>query len=164
MKKRRSARKIGWRGFTLIEAVVVIVALAVAVPPTLTWMDENVRQRADAVAVTRATALATAVMENVLADVASDSPGLGMAALATPTSWLDAPSSGLRARLSGLTADYTAAGYSYDVQVGALVDSSGAVNASPAENVFRIVTVVVNFPSAMGAGRELRIASMVTEL
>jgi type II secretory pathway pseudopilin PulG len=152
------------RAFTLIEAVVVIVALAVAVPPTLTWMDENVRQRADAVAIGRATVLATTVMENILADTASATAGLGINALASTAVWLDTPVTGLRARIAPVTSTYTAAGYSYDIQVGALVDSTGVVNATPAMNIYRIVTVVVTFPTATGASQSLRVSSMVTQL
>lgn len=148
--RRAGSARARRRGFTLIEAVAVVLVLALVVPPTLGWMQASADRRADSVAAMRATTLATLVIENVIADAASTAPGLGFAALATPTTYLDTPTTGLRARLESLTSGYEAQGMSYSVEVGALVDSTLSVNADAAANLFRVVTVRVTCPSATG--------------
>jgi prepilin-type N-terminal cleavage/methylation domain-containing protein len=49
--------RIARRAFTLIEAVVVIVVLAVSLPPTIMWLDQSTSRQADAASATRATFL-----------------------------------------------------------------------------------------------------------
>src|SRR5262245_62627691 len=73
---RSRARVPRGHAFTLIEAVVIVVILAIAVPVTLVTLDEANQRRADSVNATRATALATCVMEHMLADVASRNASL----------------------------------------------------------------------------------------
>jgi hypothetical protein len=153
-RSRRSA-------FTLIEAVAVVLVLALIVPPTLGWMQGTAARRADAVAAMRATTLATAVVETVMADVASSAPGMGFAALATPATYIDTPVVGLRARLASVTGVYEAQGLTYTVEIGALVNSSLAVDADAALNLFRVVTVRVTAPSATGAPFEIVVPVVV---
>lgn len=152
------------KAFTLIEAVVVIVALAVAIPPTLSWLDQSVRDRADAVNTSRATTLASAVLEHAVADVASTSLGLGFAALADRDAWLDTPGTGFRDRFRAVFEPYDALGFRYDVEVGPLVSSSGSASGDASRDVYRVLTAVVVFPSAGDGPLTLRIATMVTEL
>lgn len=152
------------RAFSLIECVVVIVALAIAVPPALAWMDSSVSSRADSVNTARATAMATAIMENVLADAASTSAGLGFAAFASPTTYVDTATTGLRARINGVTDVYAKLGFTWTLDVGALVNSAGVTSGDSAADIFRVVTVNVSFPSASGGRLTLKISSMVTAL
>lgn len=151
------------RAFSLVETVVVIVALGVAVPPTVMWLDQATDQRTDALMAGRAVTMAGAVMETVLADVASDARGMGFAALAAPATYLDAPTTGLRARLAAPITMYTNAGMTYDVSVGPLSDRNGSTTGPAADRLFRTVTVTVRFPTSRGE-TQVSMAAMVTEL
>lgn len=152
------------RGFSLIEIVIVIVVLAVAVPPSLLMVDDVTRARADSVSTVRATALATGVLEQILADVYGGDPLLGFDALADSNSYLQTPTTGLAARISSMTGLYTTFGVGYSVQIGDLVDSSGAVSGDPANDVFRRVTVTATYQSLHGGTIDLPIGVMVTDL
>lgn len=152
------------RAFSLIECVVVVVALAVAVPPTLAWMDTSVSARADSVNTGRATVMATGIMENILADVASTSPGLGFSALVAPATYVDTPVTGLRDRIASVTGTYEQLDFKWTLDVGPLIASSGATTGDSSQDVFRLLTVNVSFPSASGGRLTLKIASMVTAL
>lgn len=152
------------RAFTLIEAVVVVVVLAVSVPPTVAWLNDAAGRRADAVNSVRAAALATCVLENVLADASSSAAGLGFGAFANPPAYLDTPATGLRARLATQTQGLESIGFTYGVEIGPLVDSTGVVNAAPANNLFRRVRVTVSMPRAEGPPAAVAVEAMVTQL
>lgn len=153
------------RGFTLIEAVIVIVALAIMVPPSIAWLNRAGHDRVDAVNATRATFLATSVLEQVLADAASTGAGLGFAAFADAPAYLDTPATGLRDRLAPVTAPYAAMGMSYSVAIGPLVTQAGAVSGDAAQDVFRVVTVTVNFPASYAASaHSVSMSSMVGDI
>ena len=87
------------RAFTLLEAIIVVLVLALSVPPTVAWLGDSAARRADSVNAVRASALATTVMETILADASSTSPSLGFGAFANSAAYLDTASTGLRARL-----------------------------------------------------------------
>jgi hypothetical protein len=140
------------------------VALGVSIPPTLVWLDESNMRRADSVSATRASALATGVMEHILADVSSEEAGLGFAALDNDAVYLDTAVTGLRARIGAMTGPYAAMGMNYTVTIGPLVNSAGAVSGLPVDDVFRVVTVSVTFSSMQGGTRTVNISSMVAEL
>ncbi|HYE61438.1 MAG TPA: type II secretion system protein [Phycisphaerales bacterium] len=152
------------RGFTLIEAVVVVLALSISLPTTLIWLGEANQRRADSVNTTRATALGTLVMEQVLADVSSKSAGLGFSALANSATYLNTATTGLVARLSSITSLYTGMGINYGVTIGGLVDKSGAATGVTSQDLFRSVTVTVTFTGSDGSARTLSLQSMVTSL
>jgi type II secretory pathway pseudopilin PulG len=152
------------RGFTLVEAAVVIVALAISLPATLVWLNEANERRNDGVNATRATALGTLVMEQVLADVSSKSAGLGFAALASPATYLNTATTGLVARLSAITSLYTGMGMNYTVTISDLVSKSGVSTGDAAQDVFRTITVRVSYNGSDGALRTLALQSMVTSL
>lgn len=152
------------RGFTLVEVVMVVVLLAIVVPPTLGWMSDTAATRADAVNITRATMLATIVLETVTADVSSPAPGFGFAALADGDTYLDAPTTGLHARVAAWTAPYEALGMSYVIKFSNLVGPSGAATGNAATDVFRVVMVQVSTPSASGSTMTMQFSTMVTEL
>ncbi|MFZ4574431.1 MAG: prepilin-type N-terminal cleavage/methylation domain-containing protein [Phycisphaerales bacterium] len=164
MKLRGRSRTPARAGFTLLEVVVVVIVLALAVPPALMFADQSSARRADAVNAMRATTLGTLVMESILADVASTRTGLGYAALAASGTYLDTPTTGLRARIASLQAPYAALGMTYAVSIGPEVDSTGTVSGTPANNVFRKVTVTVSYPAATRASADITLAAMVSEL
>lgn len=157
-----TAHAIRARAFTLIEAVTVVLVLALAVPPAVAWLDEAVSARADSVNATRSAALAAAVMEHILADCSTDAPGLGFAALASGPTYLSAPGTGLYARMTPISELYAPMGFVYDADIGPLIDAEGLVNADPSRNVFRVVTVTVHFPGASGGMLELAVSAMVS--
>jgi type II secretory pathway pseudopilin PulG len=142
---RRHTRR---RAFSLIEAVMVVLVLAICVPPTLNFMQQSAQERADTVAIARATALAQCVMEHVQADVASDDSALGYAALANASTYLSSPSTGLYARLSTHVLPYSNAGLTYTVSIGSQVSSTGAATGNASQDLFRLVTVNVSAPSS----------------
>lgn len=152
------------RAFSLIEVVIAVMVLAIAVPPTLNLLDSAGAGRADAINTTRSTMLATSVLETITADINSDAPGLGFEALADANTYLSTPSTGLYARLSAYLEPYTSAGMSYIVDIGTLVASDGQVSSNADDNLFRVITVRVSFPSASTASYEVPISTMVSAL
>jgi hypothetical protein len=158
------ARVGGRRAFTLIEAVVIVVVLAIALPTTLNWLDEANQRRVDSVNATRATALATCVMEHILGDVSSRNASLGFAALANSSTYLNTATTGLVARLTTFTSPYNTMGFAYTVTIGALVDRTGVTTGVATSDLYRIITVSVNFTGADGTARTVTVKSMVTSL
>lgn len=152
------------RGFTLIEAVVVIVVVVLLVPPSVSMLREAQVSRVDATNAVRASVLARAVMEQVLADASSPSPGLGMSAFANIQAYLDTPGTGLRARLGNVTATYQAHGLEWGLSVGGLVSESGAAHADASRNIYRVVEVSVTWDSARSGARTYQLTSVVTDL
>lgn len=158
-------RMVAQRGFSLLEAVIVVLTLAIAVPSTVRWLTDAASQRVNSVNTVRAAGLATAVMETVIADVASSGSGLGFSALDDASAYEATPVTGLRARLSGVTSGYEAMGFAYTLEVSPLVDRMGVVNADAPQNVFRRVTVRVEYASAEDGGTiRASVDAMVTDL
>lgn len=152
------------RAFSLIEVVIVVLVLGVAVPPTLNLLDSASAGRVDAINTTRATYLTTAVLETVMADLTSAAPGMGFAALADPAAYLQTPTTGLYDRLQPLTQTYADQGFSYEVRIGELVSSDGSVSAEPTDNIFRLITVSVSFPSASTSRYSMPTSFLVSEI
>ncbi len=152
------------RAFTLIEVVAIVIILALAVPPSLVFMDQATSRRADAINAMRATTLATLVMESILADVASTNASLGYPALASSSTYLDTPTTGLKARISALQSTYADMGMSYSVSIGSEVNAAGIVSGTVSENVFRKITVTVTYPSASEDSASLSLVAMVSDL
>ncbi len=152
------------RGFTLVEVVVVVVLLAIAVPPTVLWMNDASATRADAVNATRATMLATVVLETIEADVASPAPSLGFAALANSNAYLNTGTTGLRARIATWSTPYEALGMSYTVTISGLVGPSGAATGNATVDVFRTILVRVTAPSAQASAMTMDFTTMVADL
>lgn len=152
------------RAFSLIEAVTSVLMLAIAVPPMLGFVRIAGAERADAVTVARAVALGTLVLESALADASSPHGPLSYDAFENPMTYLYDPASGLAARLAALTEPYTRAGLSWTLDVGQPVGPSGVLEADPARNVFRVLTVRVSCPSARGDRFEMPLSVMVGDL
>lgn len=108
--------------------------------------------------------LASSVLEGVLADVASTDESLGFDALIDSNAYLNTANTGFYDRMSTVTQLYTDLGLSYVIDIGVLVGSNGVVSNDADENVFRTITVQVEYPSADGASYTLPVSLMVTEL
>lgn len=152
------------RAFTLIEAVLCVVVLGLSVPPALELMQSAAAHRADGVNTGRATVLSGLVIESVLADVASGNMALGFEALADPAAYLETPDTGLYARLSTVVAPFDQVGMAYSVTISDLVSSTGLESSDEAQNIFRLVTVTVRYPSSDGSAWELPVSVMVGDL
>ena len=152
------------RAFTLIEVVIAVIVLGIAVPPTLNLMDAAAAGRADAINTTRATFLATSVIETVLADIDSGQDTLGFAALADSEAYLDTQNTGLIDRLAPHVEPYESAGFQYTLTISELVSSDATVSLDTDENIFRVITVNVRYPSATSASHQLPVSIMVSEL
>jgi prepilin-type N-terminal cleavage/methylation domain-containing protein len=152
------------RAFSLLECVVVVLLLAIAVPTTAMFLDQRAAQRADAVQALRASTLAQGVLEHVLADAASNAPGLGYAAFADANSYLNTPTTGLNARIAPLLNFYDDLGVACQVTIGSPVSISGTATGVPANDIFRVVTVRVTATSTTAAPIDVSVSSFVTDL
>ena len=159
----KSFRSHPRRAFSLLECVAVVAVLAVAVPVTLSFMDESASNRADAVNAARATVLGSAVMEHVLADVQSATGTQGFTSLANSSAYLSTATTGLYDRMLPVSAPYTTAGLTYAVTIGSLESFNGTVTGGAAD-VFRSVTVTVTYPSARGGNLSVSLTSRVAKL
>jgi type II secretory pathway pseudopilin PulG len=151
------------RALTLIELVVVIVAIAIATPPALNALDAAVARRTDRALSTFAATLAGSVIDQVMADVCSDAPGLGFTVLNDPATYIDG-SSGLRARLASVTQPYIDRGLSFSLTIGPLTAYDGSTTGDSAQDVFRLVTVSVTIPSSNSPPATLRAAVLLTDI
>lgn len=163
MNRRRMTAR---RGFSLVESVVVIIVVALLIPPSVSMLQSAQASRIDATNTVRASLLASAVMEQVLADVSSPSSSLGMAALAVPATYTDTATTGLKARLTAVTNAYQTNGLTWSLGVGSLVAASGTADADASKNIYRSVTVTVTWsPARSGAGaRSYALTSLATDL
>lgn len=164
---RRANRSIGSvrrRAFTLVESLAVVVVLAVAIPPAVSMMADSARAQADSVTITRATWFASALIEQIIADVNSDDAGLGFAALDDSDTYLTTPSVGFEARNSALIAHYGSLGLTHGVLIGELSNASGTVVGDIEEDIFRTVTVSVTWTTLKGDSRTMGIGCVVTDL
>ncbi|MFM9957163.1 MAG: hypothetical protein ACKVZJ_03740 [Phycisphaerales bacterium] len=168
MKRRtNSSRRFAARGgFSLVEAIVVVIVVSLLVPPSVSMLQQAQTSRMDSTNTLRAGVLARAVMEQVLADASSPSASRGMAALANPTTYLDTGTTGLKARLASVTSAYQTLGLSWDLSIGGLISQSGSADADSTKNIYRAVTVTVTWNSARsGVGaRSYALSSLVTDL
>lgn len=142
----------------------VVVVLTIAVPPTLGVLMSSASSRADAINTSRATMLASAVLEGLMADSASDEPALGFDALADDAAYLTTPGTGFYDRMAGVTAPYASLGLTYSVEIGPLVSSDGTTTGDPSEDVYRTLTVRVVYPSAGGVDFDLPVSVMVGDV
>lgn len=151
---RHQGRARARRAVTLIEAIIVVVVLALAVPPMLIVTGDAVDARVESVRIAEATVLAQGVAEHVLADIhaTSDAGGepVGFGALADAAAYMDHPTAGLRARLAWMSAPYEARGISWDVEIGELVNADGEESGEADEDLYRRVRVVVGFSGSRG--------------
>lgn len=139
------------RAVSMVEAVVVVLVLALSVPPTLGWLMDNSAQRVNSVQATRAAVLATLILEQVVAD------STGIDAGASPT-YVTAATTGLAARLASSTAPYTAAGLTWTASLSTPVDDT---LTSSTTGGFRVVTVKIMWTDSGGVARSVPFSAVV---
>ena len=149
------------RAVTLIEAVVVVVVIAIAVPPMLTVSHAVAGSRAESSRVSVATSLAQGVMEQILADMSEEDGAPGFGALADADAYLSTPDAGLINRVEWLTEHYSERwGMTVTVEIGDLISVDGSVTGDVSRDIYREVAVVVDIPGETGRF-EMRVAALV---
>jgi len=161
MKRRSTQSRCG---FTLVESIIVVVVVALLVPPAVSMLREAQVARVDSANAVRASVLCGAVLEQVLADASSPAPSLGMSAFSNSSAYLDTPTTGLRARLSSVTSAYTTLGISWSLTIGDPVAASGVADSNAALNIYRAVTVTASWNSARVGTRNYGVTALVTDL
>lgn len=146
------------RGFSLVEAAIITVMVALAVPPSVKMLEAASSERSDRVMIGLATTYAGAIMEQVLADVSTH----GLDAIAA-AGYLNVPIDGLWQRLEWVSASYTTRGLSSAVEVSGLVAWDGQESADASENLFRLVTVRVDFSTARGGMMSVPLSMICAE-
>lgn len=147
------------RGFSLVEAVIIIVMMTIAIPPSIRMMTEASSHRADRVLLSVGTTCAQALSDQIMADVSAG--GLGV--LADSVTYLDAPATGLWDRVSWVFEPYEDRSLTAEVTISSLVSWQGVVSEDSEENLFRIVTIVVGVPMADGVLLEMPVTLMLGE-
>jgi type II secretory pathway pseudopilin PulG len=161
MSRVRAQRR---RGFTLLEAIAVVLVLALAVPTGMRALGDAIAVRRQAAVTARAVSLAGSVLEQVIADVHSGAAGRGFAGFADAAVYLSDPATGLYARLDWVSQPYEDAGLSYTVSIGALGDSAGTATGNAAQDVYRRITVTVVVPDVRGGTMVLPVSTVVSDL
>jgi type II secretory pathway pseudopilin PulG len=152
------------RAFTLIEGVVAIVVLAIAVPVGVMMMADATSARVAAAQRTRAALLASLVIDQLNADIAGATRGLGLAALDTPTTYLEENNTGLRDRIAQLSEPYEDAGLTWTLEIADFTDAEGRRSGDPDADLYRVVTVIVRWPDPRTGDAELRVPVMLAEI
>ncbi|GAB4387241.1 MAG: hypothetical protein Kow0022_18740 [Phycisphaerales bacterium] len=155
----RRHRPTRCRGFTLIEAVIIVVMLAIVVPTSTVMLMDASAERTDRVLLQAGVTYASSLLEQIVADVSAG----GLDVLADQAAYLDAPDTGLWARCSWLSAPYAARGIKAEVTISEQVSRTGEVSLESDENRFRIVEVSVGVPTASGGILTVPISVMLGE-
>ena len=148
------------RGFSIIEAALLVVVISLALPPSLLWLARAADQAADEAQLSRATALATGVLESAVADMTVGA-GAGSFATLTTSSYVEASGTGLRDRLSTLSAPYSAAGLTWSLEIEPATTPAGVASTDPLRNICRVVTVKVRFTRSDGTEALVPISTLV---
>ncbi|MCK4871379.1 MAG: type II secretion system protein [Phycisphaerales bacterium] len=137
MRKRRH------QAFTLLEMIGIILVLAVAVPPTLFAVREASIDRASPVLISRARWLATAKLEDIIAD--RHSTTRGYAYLATANYPAENPIAGYP--------DFTRAVTFTETQADLVTPGAGCMT----------VTITITWPDPKHGTRSLAISTVLTD-
>lgn len=144
LRRARPRLRPGRRGaFTLVETIALVVVLAVALPPTLFAMREAALDRAGPVMASRARWLATAKLEDIIADRHSNARGYDYLQSANYPDEQSVP------------------GYP-DFSRSVALSETEADLETPGEGCM-IVTVTVSWPDPKHGEQSLSIATVLTE-
>ena len=132
-----------------MEAMAVIVLVAIAVPPMAAIARSHAHAAGDAARRHTAVHLAAGVVEAILADVESTDPRLGFPGLAR-TDYVESQVDGLRLRLGSMLEPATALSIDFDVVFSDAFSNTGDP-AGPTEPLaMRIVTVTTTWHAMSG--------------
>lgn len=145
-----------------MEAIAAIVVLGILVPPSVSMLRTAAVARTGNIDVIRASWLANAVTEQVIADVSSSSAGLGMAGLADANAYVETATTGLRDRLEDVTAGYPDT-FSWDLSIGELVSADTTATGNADLDIYRYVQVEVTWTTPRG-NKTLSAGVLVTDL
>ena len=148
------------RGFTLIEGVIAIVVLSLAVPVSVAMLSDAASIRAASVQRERAGMLARLIIEEIVADAASEHDSLGVAQLDAPSAYQRE----LATRIASLTLPYEEAGMSWEIEVGQPVSATGIASADASRNNYYPVTAIVEFIDARAGARSAQVTVLVAGL
>lgn len=154
---RRSNRR---RAFSLLEAMAIVVMVAVAVPPMASIAQSNAVRAGDATRRHAAMHLAVGVTEAVLADSESTHPLLGFEGFAR-ADYLTAQGIGLRSRLARLEEPAAAFGVTYEVSFSDPFTAAGDPASADADLALRIVTVRAAWTTVMGRDGSIELKTAV---
>lgn len=149
-----------YRGVTLMETLALVIVTAIAVPPLVSVATSGSRAVMDERSAVRAGWLASAVIEQVIADAGSGLASRGIVAMGDPA-YLEGPSEGLRARLVSVASVYADRGISYEVTISAPVDATGAGVDASQQTATRLVTVEVVYTDESGTTRRAPVRTVV---
>lgn len=138
-RSRRSAQ----RGFTIIEAILAIIVLAVAIPPMLWSMREAHVQRVNPMLASRAHWLAVEKLEDIIADRHSMTRGYDYVINSNYPDETDMPG---------------APGFARSVEI-----AETAADLATVGDGYKTVTVRVTWTDATGSSRELQMPTVVTD-
>jgi type II secretory pathway pseudopilin PulG len=147
------------RGFSLIEAVLIVLMISIALPPSIAMMTEASASQADRVLLATAMSYAQGLTDQITADVSVN----GLDILTDENLYLDAPGTGFWARVSWVSSPYESRNLAASIAISELVDYQGVVSAIPGENLFRIVTVTIDVPTADGVLLSVPVPMMLGE-
>ncbi len=145
-------RKTGWlarRGVTLVEIMALVIVVAVAVPPIAALSSSSSRALVEERRSFHTAWLATAVLEQIIADASSGDESMSLEAMGDPA-YLDAGDGGLRARLATVTDAYEDQGMTYEVSFGLVRDAEGNAIDADDRAATRLVTVEVLYTNGLG--------------
>jgi len=152
-------KRVSRQGFSLIEAVLIVLMISIAVPPSIAMMTEASRNQADRVLLAIAMSYAQALADQVSADVSVN----GLDILADENLYLNAGGTGLWARVSWVSAPYVSRNLTASIEISELIDYQGVVSADPASNLFRMVTVTIGVPMTDGQLLDVPVSMMLGE-
>lgn len=156
----RIARPSKPRAFSLVEALAVVIMVAVAVPPMASVAWSHARASGDAARRHAAVHLAVGVLETIIADGESAAPDLGFSGFAR-IDYLDAPINGLRTRLDDMTEPATSKGITYEIEISEPFDSAGDPALPTEALAMRLITVTASWRNTDGRASTFQLQTAV---
>jgi prepilin-type N-terminal cleavage/methylation domain-containing protein len=143
-------------GVTLVELIVAMVIVGIAVPPILAMVSTALERQHESLERTRATLLAEALIETVLADSYVGAESIDVESADYPQ--------GVADRLGSLAAFYAELGYEWDLRVRGPLDAS-LTETDTGSDLFYEVTATVRYrPSGAEVRLDYPLSVVVTQM
>jgi len=146
---RQTRRLDHRRGVTLVEIMALLIVVAVAVPPIAALSASSSRALVEERRSFHTAWLATAVLEQIIADASSGEEPMSLDAMGDQA-YLDDGATGLRARLASITDSYENDGMTYEVTFGLVRDAEGNAIDADDRAATRVVTVEILYTNELG--------------